>query len=137
MAEGLLRRLIKDRRDTQVMSAGLGTLGGLGPTPETVEVMTREGIDVSKHLGRPVTVDLVERADLILAMDSSHRETLNQWFPKVSSKVFLLKEFQAPGPVKEPDISDPIGQSLDVYIQCLKTIKESVERVAKWLTSPP
>lgn len=135
MAEGLLKHLLKPTgRSVQVLSAGVGTAGGMGPTPETVEVMEREGVDVSLHLSQPVTPALLRSADLILAMDESHRETILLRHPEMAGKTFLLKVFQAPAPPDNPGVPDPIGRSLEVYEQCLLTIKEAVQRVVQWLT---
>lgn len=133
MAQGLLRTYLKGRTDLQILSAGLGTMGGMGPTPETVEVMARESIDIASHVSQPVTPDLVRKADLILVMDRMHREVLIRRHPEAASKTFLLREFDAPGPVEDPDIPDPIGQPLGVYERCLETIKEGVVRVVAWL----
>ncbi len=133
MAEGLLRAYLKDRTDMQILSAGLGTVGGMGPTPETVEVMAGEGIDVAGHISQPVTPDLVRKADLILVMDRMHREVLIRRHPEAAPKTFLLQEFDAPGPVDDLDIPDPIGQPLGVYQRCLETIKAGVVRVVAWL----
>jgi len=133
MAQGLLRHFLNDRSDIHVFSAGLGTLGGLGPTPETVAVMAREGIDVSQHLSQPATADLVRQADLILVMDQSHRDSILRKDPAAEPKVFLLKEFLAAEPVGDPNIPDPIGGPLEVYETCLITIRGAVRRVAEWL----
>lgn len=135
MAEGLLRRYLeqKKRNDIQVLSAGVGTAGGLGSTPETIEVMAVEGIDVSGHIGQPVTPELVAHADLLFCMEEFHRELILAQVPSAASKVHLLKTFLVKEPVADPNISDPIGRPKEVYESCFLTIKEAVERVAEWL----
>lgn len=136
MAEGLLKQFLKSTgRDVQVLSAGVGTPGGMGPTPETVEVMDREGVDVTLHLSQPAAPTLLRSADLILVMDEFHREAILARHPEVAGKTFLLKPFQAPAPPQEPNIPDPIGQPLEVYEACLITIKDAVQRLVQWLTS--
>ena len=136
MAEWLLRKLLADggRQDIQVLSAGLGTPGGFGPTPETVEVMRHEGIDVTGHLSTPVSSEIIVRSDLVLVMDQYHRSTILAKHPEVESRMFLLKEFLAPEAPADPNIADPIGRPLEVYEGCLMTIKEAIDRVAAWLT---
>lgn len=135
MAEGLLKHYLKAAgRDVQVLSAGVGTAGGMGPTQETVEVMEREGIDVSLHLSQPAAPNLLRSADLILVMDEFHHQTILARHPEVAGKTFLLKLFQAPEPPKDPGVPDPIGQPLEVYEECLMTIKDGVQRVMQWLT---
>ncbi|MBI4227372.1 MAG: low molecular weight protein arginine phosphatase [Candidatus Omnitrophica bacterium] len=135
MAEGLLRHGLKrtDRSEVQVLSAGVGTPGGMGPTPETVEVMHREGVDVTLHLSQPATPTLLHSADLILVMDEYHRATVVGRSPASANKTFLLKSFLAPAPPDDPNIADPIGQPMDVYEACARTIKEAVQRVVRWL----
>lgn len=138
MAQGLLRQFLKGcHPEIRVLSAGLGTVGGMGPTPETIEVMEAEGVDVSSHLSQPLTPDLVDKADLILVMDRFHLESIVRRQPEAKGKIFLLKEFQANELVDDPNIPDPIGQPLEVYEGCLAAIKEAVQRVVAWLTRRP
>ncbi len=134
MAEGLLKQFLQAAgRDVQVLSAGVGTAGGMGPTQETVDVMEREGVDVTLHLSQPAAPNLLRSADLILVMDDYHRQTILVRHPEVAGKTFLLKAFQAPEPPRDPNIPDPIGQPLEVYEECLITIKDAVQRVVQWL----
>ena len=137
MAEGLLRHLLRQagHPEFQVVSAGLGTSGGFGPTTETLMVMKAEGVDVAGHVSRPVTSALVLGSDLILTMEEYHRQTILERHPEAAPKVFLLKEFMAAGSSDDPDIADPIGRPMEVYEQCLLMVKESIERVVAWLTS--
>lgn len=135
MAEGLLRDLLKKKgwNDFQVLSAGVSTLGGLGPTPETVEVMEKEGIDVSGHVGNPVTPEIIRHADAIFCMEEFHRDWIVGLVPEAESKVHLLRTFQAEKPPRDSNIGDPIGRPKEVYESCFLTIKESVERIVRWL----
>lgn len=134
MAEGLLRHLLKrSDREVQVLSAGVGTSGGMGPTQETVDVMDKEGVDVTLHLSQPATQTLIRSADLILVMDDYHRATVIGRVPDAANKTFLLKPFLAPELPDDPAIPDPIGQSLETYEQCAQTIKDAVQRVVRWL----
>lgn len=136
MVQGLLRQALKvSRPDVSVLSAGVGTWGGLGATAETVAALRHRGIDVSDHVSRPVTGDLVRRADLVLAMTQDHREALVRRYPEAASKVVILKTFQAEPPISDPDVPDPIGQPMEVYEQCVAVIHEAVGRVARWLAS--
>lgn len=137
MAENLLKHLLKKKGRTgiEVISAGVSAMKGIGPTPDTVEVMNREGIDVSNHSGQPLTPELVRSCDLVFCMEDFHRDLILAQLPeaKAKEKVHLLKSFEAEEPVADPNIPDPIGRPKEVYESCLLTIKESVERVAHWL----
>ena len=135
MAQGLLRHAMKkkERSDVQVLSAGVGTSGGIGPTLETVEVMSSLGIDVSTHIGQPVTRELVRHADAIFCMEEFHREWILSKFPEAEKKTYLLKSFQASQPLQDVNIPDPIGQPKEVYESCLMTIQDGVEKIIRWL----
>lgn len=134
MAEGLLRLAMEQRgrKDVQIMSAGTDTMPGMGPTMETVEAMSPEGVDISGHLSRQLTPDLVRHADAIFCMAEHHREQILTNIPEVQSKVFLLKAFEN-DLSGDMDIPDPIGQPMSVYHHCAVVIKDAVKRVADWI----
>ncbi len=135
MAQGLLQHMLhkKGRNDIQVLSAGVSTQGGVGPTPETVEVMQAVGIDVSGHLGQPVTPELVQRADAVFCMEDFQRDLILARLPEAEQKVHLLKTFRFETLVLDPNIPDPIGRPKEMYESCLMTIRDAVERIEKWL----
>jgi len=139
MAEGLLRHLLKQKghNDVQVMSAGVSAIPGSGATLETVEVMQAEGIDVSGHMGQPASPDLVRHADVIFCMEDFHRELILSQVPEVEPKIHLLRTFKAERPVLDANIPDPIGRPKEVYESCLMTIKESIQRIVRWLEKQP
>ena len=138
MAEGLLRQAMEQRgrKDVQIMSAGTGSMPGMGPTLETVEVMWVEGVDVSGHLSQQLTPDLIHHADALFCMEEGHREVALTMDPGAESKSFLLRNFEKKNPDSELDIPDPIGQPKIVYQSCAKVIKEAVKRVADWIEKP-
>jgi len=135
MAEGLLRHLLqkKGRNDIQVLSAGVSTIGGMEPTPETVEVMNSMGVDVSGHISQPVTPDLIRHADIIFCMEEFHKEWILSGAPDAAPKTHLLKTFQVSQSMKDANIPDPIGRPKEVYESCLMTIRDAVDRVVLWL----
>ncbi len=135
MAQGLLRKMLKEkgRNDVQILSAGVSTLGGLGATEETIEVMQREGVDVSGHISQPLTQDLVRHAEAVFCMEEFQRELILARSPDARKKVHLLRPFEHKEPMLDPNIPDPIGRPKEVYESCLMTVKEAVERVARWL----
>lgn len=132
MAEGLLKKKMEELRriDVEVMSAGTMMFNGMGPTVETRELLAQDGIDVSGHRSRRVTVDLLNKSDLILVMERLHEERILQMDPKVKNRLFLLSEF-AKVTDNNLDIIDPIGRSLDFYRNTYATIKQAIDRVAQ------
>ena len=138
MAEGLLRRSMEQRgrKEIQIRSAGTGAMPGMGPTLETVEVMWTEGVDVSRHLSQQLAPDLVRHADAVFCMEDFHRDQVLAVDPDAEPKVHLLKTFRKEDPHGDENIPDPIGQPMEVYEDCSRSIKEAVMRVADWIEKP-
>ncbi len=132
MAEAILKKKLREmnRKDIEVISAGIMMASGLGASEATKEILRREGIDVSGHLSQRITQEMIRRSDLILAMERVHEDEVLAQVPDAKNRVFLLKEFAK---IKDNnlDIDDPIGRSVDFYGQTFRIIKEAVERVAE------
>lgn len=140
MAKGLLKNALKEknREDIMVMSAGVGTQTGLQATPNTIEAMKEIGIDASGHLTQTLTKEMIDRSDIILVMQNSHKEHILKMSPAAKNKVFLLKEFATDKANKNNneenlEVPDPIGKPIEFYREVLAEIRNSIERIVKWL----
>lgn len=135
IAKGLLKKMLGDRKDVMVLSAGVAALPGFRPTQETIEVMAKHGVDVSSHLSQRLTNEMVEEADLILVMERGHREEILRRVPHAKKKVYLLREYAdaTPGAAKEIDIPDPIAKPMEVYESCFQIIQEAVVKMVERL----
>ena len=66
MAEGITRALAAEQhKDVTTVSAGLFAAYGAKPTEQAVEAV-RSIADISDHESRPLTMELVNAADLII-----------------------------------------------------------------------
>lgn len=139
MAEGLLKKYLKKegKEDIEVKSAGVRAIDGMTPTAETVEVMKKEGVDVSGFRSKCLTHDLIKKSDLILAMALHHMDEIIKTAPDAAPKAHLLKQYGLePDDVEareDPDILDPIGKPISYYERVFETIKKEIERIAKLL----
>ena len=133
MAEYLMKRMLGARQDVQVISAGTGAYVTMGASPETLEVLRKEGINATMHRSQPINRTMLKKADLILVMTQTHRRQILDLCPTVEKRVYLLKEFAkvTPGMGISLDISDPIGKPKEVYEECIMTIKEIIEKVVE------
>jgi glycine hydroxymethyltransferase len=129
IAEGLFRRLIGNRKDIEVLSAGVHAVRGQPPSLYAVQVCAKEGVDISDLRSQPLTPALVDRATHIFAMTGGHVETIQALFPHGAEKSFLLREFEEPGTTVWRDVPDPIGLGRDVYEDCARTIKNALPSV--------
>ena len=130
MAEGLLKKALSKagRFDVEVFSCGVSAFNGLMPTPETLDLLAKEGVSIPDKRTRRLDKTLLKSSDIILAMEKHHEERILDFVPEVKTRVFLLKEF-----VKISDesleIGDPIGQGSDFYEKTFYAIKEAGKRI--------
>jgi glycine hydroxymethyltransferase len=129
MAEGLFRRLLGNRKDIEIASAGVHAVRGQPPSLHAIHVCEQEGVDIRGVRSQPLTATLVDRATHIFAMTGAHLETIHTFFPQAADKTFLLREFEEPGMTVWRDVPDPIGCSRDVYTVCAATIKNALPTV--------
>jgi RpiB/LacA/LacB family sugar-phosphate isomerase len=133
MAEGLFRHSLKGRGDFQVLSAGVGAIDGQPPSPYAVQALKELGIDISQQRSRMLTADVVNQADYIFGMTHGHVDAVNLLYPQAAEKTFLLREFDETLDVFEKDISDPIGGSYEVYLDCRDQIEQGIASMLKFI----
>jgi protein-tyrosine-phosphatase len=104
------------------------TITGLLPSAEAVQVMAGEDVDISRHRSSQLTPELIRKADLILAMSPFHRQTALRLSEDARRKTYLLKEF-ARSDLKNVQIADPMGSTLEVFKKCYKEIKVALTRL--------
>jgi RpiB/LacA/LacB family sugar-phosphate isomerase len=133
MAEALFRRVTDGRGAFRVLSAGLGALDGQPPTSHSVTAMRELGLDISGQRSRMLTTELVRMADYIFGMTRGHVETVALLYPAAAEKTFLLREFDESLDPYEKDISDPIGSSYEVYVNCRDQIEQGITSLLKFM----
>lgn len=78
--------------DAVVESAGFGP-PGMPPTPETVDLLYRAGVDAMRHSSRRATRDVLIAADLVLTAERQHVVRLVAEEGGDFNRVFTLREF--------------------------------------------
>jgi len=134
MAEALLKKELEKRKrqDIDVISAGIMMAEGLGATEQTRELLQKEGIDVSGHISRRVSTNMIKHSDIILVMEKIQEERILQLVPEARNKLFLLKEF-AKIEDNSLDIADPIARSAEFYEQTFAIIKQAIASIIEVL----
>ena len=133
MAEGIFRRAVQGRGTYRVLSAGLGAMEGQPPSTYAVQAVKELGIDISGQRSRMLTPDLVQQADYIFGMTHSHIDTVMLLYPQAAEKTFLLREFDETLDIFEKDISDPIGGSYEVYLNCRDQIEQGLPSLLRFI----
>ena len=95
LAAAFLRDELKNAPDGSkwvIDSAGTWTKSGSPIHIQTIEDAQHFGLDVHTHRSKQVTAELLSRQDLILVMETGHKEALLIEFPDQSQKIHLLSE---------------------------------------------
>ncbi|MCC6546279.1 hypothetical protein IT570_03835 [Candidatus Sumerlaeota bacterium] len=130
MAQGYMRHALAEKgiKHVDVKTAGVMTIPGLIPTPEASQVMSNAGIDISQHRSSPLTPELIHKADIILGMTPFHVQFALRGSEEAKIKTFLLKEF-AESDVKNYQITDPMGMTLEVYKRVYREMKLAIDKM--------
>jgi glycine hydroxymethyltransferase len=108
-------------------------LEGQPPSSYAIQAVKELGIDISALRSRMLTAELVQQADYIFGMTHSHLDTVAMLYPQAAEKSFLLREFDETLGSFEKDISDPIGGSYEVYLNCRDQIEQGIASLLRFL----
>src|SRR6478736_1192927 len=133
MAEGIFRNATHGKGDYRVISAGLGAMEGQPPSHYAVQAVKELGVDISAQRSRMLTPELVHQADFIFGMTHSHIDTVMLLYPQAAEKTFLLREFDDTLDPFEKDISDPIGGSYEIYLNCRDQIEQGIASLVRFI----
>ena len=130
IAEGLFRKYLAEKLNCDVdhlekigykaISAGTLGLAGAPATAEAVAACVAKGADITAHISRPLSIELIDQSDLIFAMTDAHRQRVIAFEPQSAEKCMLL--------VEGCGVPDPIGQTQQVYDDCAEIIEEAIKK---------
>ena len=93
MAEGLLREILEAAgSELEVASAGTYGADAEPASGHAIRVLADRGIDIGAHRSRRLTCDLVDEADLVVAMTRSHEVAVATLDQTARSRTFLAGE---------------------------------------------
>ena len=136
MAAAIARHLAAERGLPYVAaaSAGVGAAVGAPASDGALLVALEHGVDLGDHRARQLTRELVDEADLVLAMGQSHLERILQLGGE--GKAHLLTDFAAGRPGGR-HIGDPFGADLAEYRRTYAELETEVSRVLDRLAADP
>lgn len=106
---------------TDVQSAGIAALIGQHADEKAQMLLLDKGIDSSQHVARQLSGVLVNWAELILVMEQSHLDEIQQHYPTARGKVFLLGHWSG------LEIKDPYMKEFTVFQTVFEQIDTAVE----------
>jgi protein-tyrosine phosphatase len=135
MAAGIARAVAAERglADVEIESAGAGAnpfppgtpMPVIGASDGALLVAMEHGVDLGAHRAKPLTRDLVDRADLVLAMGDRHLGRILELGG--AGKSFLLTDFASHGEHSR-GVADPFGGDLAAYRETFDELDTEVRR---------
>lgn len=125
MAEAIARGLLRERgwKHVDVSSAGTGAVTGSAASPEAVAVAGEHGLELDSHASQPLTAELIQWADLVLVMGTSHMHVVRELGG--GDKVSLITEFVEGEGYAQP-VADPFGGDHEHYREAFEQIEAAV-----------
>jgi len=120
MAEGYLRYILPEEWKGKVIvnSCGTAAMPGMPAMANSQQAAIKNGFDISLHRASSCTRDSIAQADLIIAMEEKHRKDIRILAPDCEAALLA------------PDgVPDPIGGTLDDYLETLDLIKNEMPDV--------
>lgn len=138
LAEGVFLDLLRERGledDFRVESAGTGAwhVGEL-PDPRSREVASRHGIDLPSR-ARQVTPRDLEEFDIVVAMDRSNLEDLQDMAAEHGGRARLVRMRDWDPEPGDGDVPDPYYGGDSGFDRVYEMVRRSSERLLEELTS--
>lgn len=125
MAEAIARNTAQNMNiSALIKSAGIYATGD-GASNNAIQVMKEMGLDLSCHISRPISYDLIKESDLVLTMTKGHRSSILSLFPEFEGKVFTIFEYIG----ENDEVIDPFGGDMATYRKTAAQIKNVIEKI--------
>ena len=118
-AEAILKHKLEGT-GIQVSSDGLGALVGKPVDAAAAEVMAEHGLSLPDHSARQLTTEMLHSADLVLAMENRHLQSIFKMVPEARGKSFLFGRWL--GGCETPD---PYRQSRPAFVHVYSILDKS------------
>lgn len=117
-----------------ITSAGTWTLDGYPATKEAIQKANELGMDLSSHRSKIITTDMMETSDIIIVMESGHKESLITEFPSMKNKIFTFSEVTTGASF---DIPDPVLNPLanNVAVEICELLSDHYQKILKKVLS--
>lgn len=125
LAEAIATDMIRRREWTNARAASAGTAAAPGAmaSDTALEVAAERGLDLGAHRSRLLTPELLDWADIVLAMGPSHLLAVTAMGG--GEKVAMLTDFLE-GPAMGQPIEDPFGGDIETYRRAYDQIDEAI-----------
>ncbi|MBL7142620.1 MAG: threonylcarbamoyl-AMP synthase [Phycisphaerae bacterium] len=130
MAEGIFRKYLAEKLQCKVdqleqlgykiCSGGVMDTSGFPASAGAIIACAAKGIDLTAHMNKGLSKELIEKSDFIFAMEPIHQERIIALSHEAVDKCFLL--------AGDKGIADPIGRPQEYYNNCADMIETAVKK---------
>lgn len=126
-AEKLFRHKLSDR--LTVSSAGLNAVVDHSIDPNMQKCLLDSGVQELTHKARQFTVEMAQRADLIMVMEKTHIHQIVQTAPYTQGKIMLLGKWG-----KDAEVPDPYQRNEAFFYQIFRAMNQHIDAWVSKLT---
>ncbi len=138
LAAAIFRKLLKENGAASswlVGSAGTWTVPGQPVIPPVVSVAQKLGLDLSGHRSVSVSRQLLSEYDLILVMQASQKEALQNEFPSLRKYIHLFSSVVERGSYDIPDSFDSDQDMENISLELSELIRRGLPNILVLATS--
>ncbi len=139
MARALCERAAKKQHLEELSvfdSAGLDLTDKVSPTVEIVTFLRGERINIAAHRGKPLTVPLIDGADVIFCMTRDLTERAKKFVGEEYREKVVLYTEGIDLATKNPDFVEPANDSVQAYRQLYAALTAAAGRLVRTLEEP-
>ncbi len=126
LVEAMLREKLREHNysDWTVSSAGTWAEWERPAARYSQKIAQRIGLDLSGHIAKMVTEEMMAETDLVLVMTDNHKEALQIDFKSQAHKVFLMSEMIG----RNYNIVDPYGGPSEGYEEMYRDVSRLLDQ---------
>jgi len=130
MAEYALQKALANRGVDNILSESAGTMAydGSPAASRAITEAASHGLNMASHRSRFLTRKMVNEAEVIVAMEGHHYQSIAGLAPHATEKIVMIGDL-IPGR-GDPEIGDPYGGTEEDFARAFEEIKQAVENLA-------
>lgn len=140
LASAFFRKVLADSvvaGTWDVDSAGTWTVPGLPVLPEVSLIARKYGLDLARHRSKPVTGALLAAQDLVIVMETGHREALQHEFPSAAGRIHLLSQIVEERTYDIPDLTNSLDVMMEIGGELHGLIQKGFVNICDLALRPP
>lgn len=126
-----MKKILKEKKIDfiKVKSAGVSAFNGSPASFYAKETAKSYSVDLSNHISRSLSYEILKKADLVLAMSEEQIDQIRKIDKNSVGKTYLFKSFPEKTHKETDSLKDPMGKELKDYQFCFRQIDLSIKKI--------